>query len=105
MREFGDNVRWRRNAVGLTQAKLAAKVRLRGRPVTQGYISRVESGEYDPPLSVAYSIARALGVKPWTLTANLSESIAFWDGYLSLSGEQKREVQRHIDYVQRKGHT
>jgi transcriptional regulator with XRE-family HTH domain len=42
----------------MTQAALAEKV-----DVTRGYLSRLEMGRHDPPLSLLRKLARALGVK------------------------------------------
>ena len=98
MSDFGESVRWRRTALGLTQSDLAAKIRRRHRPVDQAYISRVESGEIDPPLSTVSSLARALGVKPWQLICAPCENTRWWDNYLVLGAQQKREVQRYVNY-------
>jgi transcriptional regulator with XRE-family HTH domain len=100
---FGENVRWRRVALGLSQATLASQIRVNRKRTTASYISRLESGALDPRLSTVRSIARALHVKPWQLVAGLGESVTFWEGYLELTGEQKRDVQRHIDWLQRRG--
>ena len=95
----GRNVRYLRTRLGLTQEELAARVSLRGRHHPDGsYISYIESGSRDPRLGVVRSLARALHVKPWMLLAELTENVRFWDGYLSLTPEQKREVQRLIDW-------
>ena len=95
----GRNVRYLRTRLGLTQEELAARVSLRGRHhPTASYISYIEAGERDPRLSVVRSLARSLHVKPWVLLAELTENVRFWDGYLSLTPEQKREVQRLIDW-------
>jgi transcriptional regulator with XRE-family HTH domain len=43
----------------MTQAVLARKV-----DVSRGYLSRLEMGRHDPPLSRVLKLAMALGVKP-----------------------------------------
>jgi transcriptional regulator with XRE-family HTH domain len=103
MSPFGEQVRWQRRALGLTQRELAAKIKLRHRPTTASYISRIEAGKIDPHMSTMRSIGRALGVKPWCLVADISENVAFWEGYLALSPNGKREAQRTIEWISRKG--
>jgi len=82
----------------MTQTELAARVRLHRHPTTHSYICRVESGEIDPRWSFVVSLARALKLRPWMLTADLQDAPEFWAGYLSLPSAQKREVQRAIEY-------
>lgn len=95
----GRNVRYLRTRLGITQEELARRVSLRGRHhPTASYISYIESGERDPRLSVVCSLARALHVKPWVLLVDLTENVRFWNGYLSLAPEHKREVQRLIEW-------
>lgn len=103
MSVFGETVRWRRKAVGMNQAELAALIKRRHRPTTASYISRIESGEIDPRLSTVYSLARALHVKPWQLVAELGENVKFWEGYLDLNAAQKHELQRHITWMHQRG--
>lgn len=98
---LASNVRYLRTRQGMTQAALAAQIRVKRRRPTASYISRVESGMIDPQWSTIRSIARALHVKPWQLVADLSDNTAFWDGYLLLSARHKREVQRLIEWHQR----
>ena len=93
---FGDNVRWRRKAVGLSQARLASRIRMNHRVPTPSYISRLERGKLDPRLSTIHSLARALGVKPWQLVADLGEPTEWWEVYLSLPPQKKREAQRYL---------
>ncbi len=99
MSDFGETVRWRRKALGLTQAELGAKIRRRRRPVGQDVISRIENGRIDPPLSLVRSLAGALRVRPWQLLVGMSESAEFWRGYLDLAPTQKREIQRSIRWM------
>ena len=98
---FGDNLRYLRRSAGLTQGELAKRIRLRGRIPSRSYITQLESGRIDPRLSTIRSLARALGVKPWMLVADLSENTDFWRRYLSLPPEKKREVQRHLEWMMR----
>jgi transcriptional regulator with XRE-family HTH domain len=100
---LGDNVRWLRKRRGITQTGLAAQIRVSRHAPTPSFVSRLESGRADPRLSTVRSIARALHVKPWYLVADISDNLRFWEGYLSLTAQQKRDVQRHIDWLQR-GH-
>ena len=93
MSEFGDSVRWRRKAAGLSQGELAAKIRRRHRPTTASYVCRIETGELDPRLSTVQALARALKVPVWQLVARPAEC-PFWDDYRQLSPVQKREIQR-----------
>jgi len=99
---FGENVRWLRTTRGMTQAQLAALTRVNHHHPTASYISRVEHSEIDPRLKTVISIARALKVRPWQLVADISENTTFWDGYMSLSGASKREVQRLIEWQLRR---
>lgn len=92
MQDFGPNVRWRRKALGMSQAELAAKIRRRHRPTTASYISRIESGEIDPRVSTVASLARALRCKPWHLVTPGHDQ-PFFDYYQGLTAQQKRDVQ------------
>jgi len=96
---LGANVKWLRQRAGLSQAELAARVRLRRKATTGSYISRVESGQIDPPLSFVQSLARALNVRPYMLLLDLTESRSFWDHYLALSPAKKRQVQQLVQYL------
>ncbi len=100
MRRFGENVRWLRTQAGLTQRELAARVHIgrRRSGCDASYIAYIESGERDPRLSTIRSLARALHVKPWHLLADLTDNTEFWDGYLRLKPEQKREIQRMVKW-------
>jgi len=99
---FGSSVKWLRKRQGLSQTALAALIRVNHGHPTPSYVSRLESGKLDPRLSTVRSIARALGLKVWQLVADLGDNVEFWRGYLNLSGEQKRDVQRHIDWLLRR---
>ncbi len=99
---FGENVRWLRKERGLSQATLASLIRVRRHIPTASYVSRVESGKLDPRLSTVRSLARALRVKAWVLLADVSENVDFWREYLDLSPAQKRQLQRHIEWMLRK---
>jgi transcriptional regulator with XRE-family HTH domain len=56
---FAMRLRKIRERRGMTQAVLARKV-----DVSRGYLSRLEMGRHDPPLSRVLKLAKALGVKP-----------------------------------------
>lgn len=99
---FGDNVRWLRRRMGMTQAALAAQARVNHHRPTPSYISRLESGIIDPRLSTVRSIARALHVKTWQLVADLGDNVTFWGDYLTLSPMQKREIQRLMAWMLRR---
>ncbi|MBN1461376.1 MAG: helix-turn-helix transcriptional regulator [Armatimonadetes bacterium] len=100
---FGENVRWLRKANALSQADLAAMIRVNHHRPTASYISRVEHGLLSPRLSTIRSLARALKVKPWQLVADIGDNVDFWDGYMRLSAAGKREVQRHIAWMLERG--
>jgi transcriptional regulator with XRE-family HTH domain len=87
----------------MTQADLAALVRIRRKRVTASYISRLERGRLDPRLSTVLSIARALRIKPWQLLA-YPESPRWWDDYLALPPIGKREAQRVITWYRDRRH-
>ena len=97
MSMFGEVVRWRRLALGLTQAELAARIKVRHRPTTASYICRIEGGTIDPSLSLVRSLARALTIKPWQLLA-CYDTTEWWSDYLHLGPTQKRDVQGLIKY-------
>lgn len=99
---FADNLKYLRREAGMTQSQLAKCIRVRRRVPSRCYITQLESGRLDPQLATVRSIARALHLKPWQLTADLSDNVEFWRGYLNLNGTQKREVQRHIDWLLRR---
>jgi len=98
---FGENVRWRRTMMGITQAQLARMIRLDRHIPDRSYVCRIESGEVDPRLSTVRSLAKALKMRPWMLVADWGDAPNWWGDYLSLSPEQKREVQRHISWLKR----
>jgi transcriptional regulator with XRE-family HTH domain len=94
---FGEGLRLAREARGLTQSELASRIRVRRRRTTHSYISRIENGLIDPRLSTVVALARALQMKPWQLLA-YPENSRWWDAYLSIPGERKREIQRLITW-------
>jgi putative transcriptional regulator len=61
-RQFAMRLREAREARGMTQETLAKKV-----GVSRAYLSRLEMGRHDPPLSRVRKLAKALGVKVETL--------------------------------------
>jgi transcriptional regulator with XRE-family HTH domain len=69
LRLFGDMVRTRRKALGLTQQQLADQTGL-----TRTYIGQLERGQKNISLLNMLSIARALHVKATTLLAPLDVS-------------------------------
>ncbi|MFA5448103.1 MAG: helix-turn-helix transcriptional regulator [Sphaerochaeta sp.] len=99
MGKFGNAVRWRRMALGLTQAEVASRIRRCRHPTTQSYIARIENGQIDPRVSTVFSLARALKMRPWQLLVGITESDEFWGIYLELSPQQKRDVQRHMKHM------
>ncbi len=66
--EFGQEVRRRREAAGLTLEALAERAGL-----TPNYIGGIEMGKRDPSLSTVLSLARGLGVPPADLLGGLKE--------------------------------
>lgn len=99
MSKIGNAVRWRRRALGLTQAEVASRIRRLRHPTTQSYIARIENGEIDPRVSTVLALARVLQMRPWQLLMGITESDEFWGVYLQLSPQQKRDVQRHMKYM------
>lgn len=63
----GGTIRTVREALGLSQEQLAARVQLRGHSLTQKAISRIESGERVVPDYELPLLAAALGVSPLRL--------------------------------------
>jgi len=55
---FAVRLRQIRESRGMTQETLAKKI-----GVTRAYLSRLEMGRHDPPLSRVEKLAKALGVK------------------------------------------
>lgn len=94
----GQNIKWLRLRAGLTQAELAERTRIRRRKPDRSYITHVERGDIEPSLAFLRSCAHALGVKPWSLVAEIYEGSHFWDRYIALAPTQKREVQHLIKY-------
>lgn len=62
---FGANVRFYREAVGISQAEVAARM-----GVDRAYISLIERGEQNATLLSINETAQALGVKPADLLAD-----------------------------------
>jgi transcriptional regulator with XRE-family HTH domain len=103
MVSFGDNVRWARTYSRLSQTALAELVRVNRHHASQSYISKLEGGRADPRLSTIRSLARALHLKPWQLVADISENVDFWEGYMRLSAQGKRDIQRTIAWMLERG--
>lgn len=95
---FAGNLRHFRKAAGLTQRELAEHIRLHGRKPARSYITQLETGRIDPRLSTIRSLARVLKIKPWFLVCDLSDNVGFWDGYLGLTPQQKRDIQATVRY-------
>lgn len=95
---IGANVRWRRLAMGLTQAELARRVYIDRKHPDRSWLCRLEQDKVDPKLSQVRALARALGVKPWQLIAEIYENPDFWEQYIALAPAHKRAVQRLIDW-------
>ena len=93
---FGDNVRWLRTRVGMSQSDLADRIRVHRHPTTASYISRIETGSIDPRLSTVYSVARALRVRVDILLTPPGEPHNLVDGYLALTPNGKREIRRML---------
>jgi transcriptional regulator with XRE-family HTH domain len=55
----GSNVRRCREAAGLSQEDLAARM-----GVDQAYVSRLEAGQRNPTIVTVWHVAKALGVEP-----------------------------------------
>ena len=58
-RVVGENVRRCREAAGLSQEELAARM-----GVEQGYVSRLEAGTRNPTIVTIWHAAQSLGVRP-----------------------------------------
>jgi len=95
---LGDNVKWRRTALGLTQAELARLVVIDRKHPDRSWICRLEQGRVDPRMSQVRGLAKALRVKPWQLVVEMYENGTFWERYLSLDPKHKREVQRMVQW-------
>jgi transcriptional regulator with XRE-family HTH domain len=65
---FGETVRRRRKALGLTLEQLAERSEL-----STNYLGTVENGHRDPSLSTVERIARALGAAPGELLGSSRE--------------------------------
>jgi transcriptional regulator with XRE-family HTH domain len=67
-REFGDRVRSRRQALGISQEELAHRA-----GINRTYIGSLESGERNPSLDNIARLARGLGCDAAELVAGLQE--------------------------------
>lgn len=84
-------IRGYRTKLGLTQAKLARRLRM-----TQAQIARIESGLTDPRISTLTELARALGLEPVLLPKQLLPSVSYMvaqhGGTLESSGSKRRLI-------------
>ena len=92
----GENVRWRRTALGLSQTELARRIRVHRKAPNRSYVCRLEQGKVDVPISVIRSLAKALKCQPWQLVAEVYENSRWWDAYLGLTAQQKRDIQHQV---------
>ena len=56
-RQIGTRIKKLRTAQGLSQEALAKRAK-----ISREYVNRLEAGQYDPTVSVARRLAKALGV-------------------------------------------
>ena len=69
MKNFGTAVRKLRIEKGLSQEAPASRLDM----VSNGYISRLESGQKNPTLEMVFKLAEALGIKAWELIKLVEE--------------------------------
>ena len=67
--EFGATLRKLRVEKGLSQEALASRLDM----VSNGYISRLESGQKNPTLDMLFRISEALEMKAWELVRLVEE--------------------------------
>ncbi|MBQ3172560.1 MAG: helix-turn-helix transcriptional regulator [Mailhella sp.] len=67
--EFGAVLRKLRVEKGLSQEALASRLDM----VSNGYISRLESGQKNPTLDMLFRISEALEMKPWEFLKRMDE--------------------------------
>ena len=67
--EFGATLRKLREEKGLSQEALASRLDM----VSNGYISRLESGQKNPTLDMLFRISEALEMKAWELVRLFEE--------------------------------
>ena len=68
--EFGATLRKLRVEKGLSQEALAARLDM----VSNGYISRLESGQKNPTLEMLFRISAALDMKAWEFLKYMEEA-------------------------------
>ena len=66
---FGTTLRKLRIEKGLSQEALASRLDM----VSNGYISRLESGQKNPTLEMVFKLAEALEIKAWELIKLVEE--------------------------------
>ena len=69
LNNFGTTLRKLRIERGLSQEALASRLDM----VSNGYISRLESGQKNPTLEMVFKLAEALGIKAWELIKLVEE--------------------------------
>lgn len=68
--KFGITLRKLRIEKGLSQEALAARLDM----ISNGYISRLESGQKNPTLEMLFRISEALDMKAWEFLKIMDES-------------------------------
>ena len=69
LKNFGTALRNMRQEKGLSQEALASRLDM----VSNGYISRLESGQKNPTLEMVFKLAEALEIKAWELIKLVEE--------------------------------
>jgi transcriptional regulator with XRE-family HTH domain len=88
VKQFGLNLRRRREAMGVTVEKLAELSKL-----SPSALSGIESGEYEPSLSEVIAITDGLGIKPAVLFGAPEEHSALAEEAGRKFEELKPDVQ------------
>ena len=69
LKNFGTALRNRRQEKGLSQEALASRLDM----VSNGYISRLESGQKNPTLEMLFRISEALDIRAWEFLKRMDE--------------------------------
>ena len=67
--KFGTTLRKLRIEKGLSQEALAARLDM----ISNGYISRLESGQKNPTLEMLFRISDSLEIRPWEFLKRMDE--------------------------------